>query len=123
VWSSRGLCHRCSPELGTQAARPPCARKKLAAKAYARTASYDAAISNWFAKELDDPAPSFRAFGGKLAEALRYGENPHQSAAFYRSPEQRAGVATARQVQGKQLSYNNINDTDAAYECVAEFDP
>jgi phosphoribosylaminoimidazolecarboxamide formyltransferase / IMP cyclohydrolase len=98
-------------------------RKKLAAKAYARTATYDAAISNWFAKELDDPAPSFRAFGGKLAEALRYGENPHQSAAFYRSPDQRAGVATARQVQGKQLSYNNINDTDAAYECVAEFDP
>jgi phosphoribosylaminoimidazolecarboxamide formyltransferase/IMP cyclohydrolase len=98
-------------------------RKKLAAKAYARTATYDAAISNWFAKELDDSAPSFRAFGGKLAEALRYGENPHQSAAFYRAPEQRAGVATARQVQGKQLSYNNINDTDAAYECVAEFDP
>jgi len=88
-------------------------RKKLAAKAYARTATYDAAISNWFAKELDDSAPSFRAFGGKLAQALRYGENPHQSAAFYRAPEQRAGVATARQVQGKQLSYNNINDTDA----------
>ena len=98
-------------------------RKKLAAKAYARTATYDAAISNWFAKELDDPAPSFRAFGGKLAEALRYGENPHQSAAFYRAPDMRPGVATARQVQGKQLSYNNINDTDAAYECVAEFDP
>jgi phosphoribosylaminoimidazolecarboxamide formyltransferase/IMP cyclohydrolase len=98
-------------------------RKKLAAKAYARTASYDAAISNWFAQTLGDQAPAFRAFGGKLAEALRYGENPHQSAAFYRSPEQRPGVATARQVQGKQLSYNNINDTDAAYECVAEFDP
>ena len=98
-------------------------RKKLAAKAYARTASYDAAISNWFAQTLGDQAPGFRAFGGKLAEALRYGENPHQSAAFYRSPDQRSGVATARQVQGKQLSYNNINDTDAAYECVAEFDP
>jgi phosphoribosylaminoimidazolecarboxamide formyltransferase/IMP cyclohydrolase len=54
---------------------------------------------------------------------LRYGENPHQSAAFYRTPDRRAGVASARQVQGKQLSYNNINDTDAAYECVAEFDP
>jgi phosphoribosylaminoimidazolecarboxamide formyltransferase/IMP cyclohydrolase len=53
---------------------------------------------------------------------LRYGENPHQSAAFYRAPDMRAGVATARQLQGKQLSYNNINDTDAAYECVAEFD-
>jgi phosphoribosylaminoimidazolecarboxamide formyltransferase/IMP cyclohydrolase len=98
-------------------------RKKLAAKAYARTAAYDAAISNWFAAALADPAPGYRAFGGRLAEALRYGENPHQSAAFYRAPEFRFGVATARQAQGKQLSYNNINDTDAAYECVAEFDP
>ena len=98
-------------------------RKRLAAKAYARTAAYDAAISNWFADTLADPAPDFRAIGGRLVEALRYGENPHQSAAFYRVPVQRAGVATARQVQGKQLSYNNINDTDAAYECVAEFDP
>src|SRR4029079_3394126 len=64
---------------------------------------------------------AYRAFGGKLLQPLRYGENPHQSAAFYRAPEQRFGVATARQVQGKELSYNNINDTDAAYECVAEF--
>jgi phosphoribosylaminoimidazolecarboxamide formyltransferase/IMP cyclohydrolase len=98
-------------------------RQKLSAKAYARTAAYDAAISNWFAATLNDDAPAFRAIGGKLAEALRYGENPHQSAAFYRTPEQRPGVATARQVQGKQLSYNNLNDTDAAFECVAEFDP
>ena len=98
-------------------------RRRLAAKAYARTAAYDAAISNWFAEQLKETAPTFRAFGGTLVEALRYGENPHQSAAFYRTPEQRPGVATARQVQGKQLSYNNINDTDAAYECVAEFDP
>ncbi|HEY1311086.1 MAG TPA: bifunctional phosphoribosylaminoimidazolecarboxamide formyltransferase/IMP cyclohydrolase [Pseudolabrys sp.] len=97
-------------------------RQKLAAKAYARTAAYDAAISNWFADTLHDNAPGYRAFGGKLVEALRYGENPHQSAAFYRSPSERFGVATARQVQGKQLSYNNINDTDTAYECVAEFD-
>jgi phosphoribosylaminoimidazolecarboxamide formyltransferase/IMP cyclohydrolase len=98
-------------------------RKKLAAKAYARTAAYDAAISNWFAQQLADPAPAFRAFGGRLAESLRYGENPHQSAAFYRTPDVRFGVASARQLQGKQLSYNNLNDTDAAYECVAEFDP
>jgi phosphoribosylaminoimidazolecarboxamide formyltransferase/IMP cyclohydrolase len=98
-------------------------RKKLAAKAYARTAAYDAAISNWFAATLRDDAPAYRAFGGKLAEALRYGENPHQSAAFYKTPELRPGVATARQLQGKQLSYNNLNDTDAAFECVAEFDP
>jgi len=97
-------------------------RQKLAAKAYARAAAYDAAISNWFADTLQDNAPDYRAFGGKLIEALRYGENPHQSAAFYRAPSRRFGVATARQMQGKQLSYNNINDTDAAYECVAEFD-
>jgi phosphoribosylaminoimidazolecarboxamide formyltransferase/IMP cyclohydrolase len=104
-------------------ATTPELRLRLAAKAYARTAAYDAAISNWFAEQLNDTAPAFRAIGGRLAEALRYGENPHQSAAFYRTPQQRLGVATARQVQGKQLSYNNINDTDAAYECIAEFDP
>ncbi|HXW26619.1 MAG TPA: bifunctional phosphoribosylaminoimidazolecarboxamide formyltransferase/IMP cyclohydrolase [Xanthobacteraceae bacterium] len=98
-------------------------RRRLAAKAYARTAAYDAAISNWFAGEIGDPAPAWRTVGGALVEALRYGENPHQTAAFYRTPEPRFGVSTARQVQGKQLSYNNLNDTDAAYECVAEFDP
>jgi phosphoribosylaminoimidazolecarboxamide formyltransferase / IMP cyclohydrolase len=98
-------------------------RRHLAAKAYARTGAYDAAIANWFAGELKDDAPAWRSFGGKLVEKLRYGENPHQTAAFYQSPERRFGVASARQVQGKELSYNNINDTDAAYECAAEFDP
>ncbi len=98
-------------------------RRRLAAKAYARTAAYDAAISNWFARELKTDAPDFRAFGGRLIQPLRYGENPHQTAAFYRSPDKRPGVANARQLQGKELSYNNINDTDAAYECIAEFDP
>ena len=98
-------------------------RRRLAAKAYARTAAYDAAIANWFANELGERAPDFRSFGGRLIEELRYGENPHQSAAFYITPDRRFGVATARQAQGKQLSYNNINDTDAAFECVAEFDP
>jgi phosphoribosylaminoimidazolecarboxamide formyltransferase/IMP cyclohydrolase len=97
-------------------------RRRLAAKAYARTAVYDAAISNWFARELATEAPDFRAFGGRLIQALRYGENPHQTAAFYRTPDKRPGVSTARQVQGKELSYNNINDTDAAYECLGEFD-
>ena len=97
-------------------------RRRLAAKAYARTAAYDAAISNWFAAELDTTAPDFRAFGGRLIQALRYGENPHQHAAFYRTPDRRPGVASTRQLQGKELSYNNINDTDAAYECLAEFD-
>ena len=97
-------------------------RRRLAAKAYARTAAYDAAISNWFRDALRDTAPDYYVFGGKLLQSLRYGENPHQTAAFYRAPGERFGVATARQVQGKELSYNNINDTDAAYECVAEFD-
>ena len=98
-------------------------RRRLAAKAYARTAAYDAAISNWFAGELNSDAPEFRAFGGRLIQSLRYGENPHQKAAFYRLPERRPGVSTLLQLQGKELSYNNINDTDAAFECVAEFDP
>jgi phosphoribosylaminoimidazolecarboxamide formyltransferase/IMP cyclohydrolase len=98
-------------------------RRRLAAKAYARTAAYDAAISNWFAVQLKTDAPDYRAFGGRLIQSLRYGENPHQTAAFYRTPDKRPGVATARQLQGKELSYNNINDTDAAYECIGEFDP
>ena len=98
-------------------------RRRLAAKAYARTSAYDAAIANWFVGQLKEDAPAWRTFGGKLVEKLRYGENPHQTAAFYKSPERRFGVASARQVQGKELSYNNINDTDAAYECAAEFDP
>jgi phosphoribosylaminoimidazolecarboxamide formyltransferase/IMP cyclohydrolase len=97
-------------------------RRRLAAKAYARTAAYDAAISNWFAAELKNDAPDFRTFGGRLIQPLRYGENPHQTAAFYRTPDRRPGVATARQLQGRELSYNNINDTDAAYECIAEFE-
>jgi phosphoribosylaminoimidazolecarboxamide formyltransferase/IMP cyclohydrolase len=98
-------------------------RRALAQKAYARTAAYDAAISNWFAAQLGEDAPDYRAVGGRLAEKMRYGENPHQAAGFYLTPEKRFGVATARQTQGKQLSYNNVNDTDAAFECVAEFDP
>src|SRR5512137_934614 len=98
-------------------------RRRLAQKAFARTAAYDAAISNWLAVEQGEASPPVRAFGGRLAEPMRYGENPHQSAGFYLTGEARPGVATARQAQGKQLSYNNINDTDAAFECVAEFDP
>jgi phosphoribosylaminoimidazolecarboxamide formyltransferase/IMP cyclohydrolase len=97
-------------------------RRRLAAKAYARTAAYDAAISNWFNRQIEIDAPDFRAFGGKLIQSLRYGENPHQTAAFYATPDKRPGVSTARQLQGKELSYNNINDTDAAYECIGEFD-
>ncbi|MDQ6437114.1 bifunctional phosphoribosylaminoimidazolecarboxamide formyltransferase/IMP cyclohydrolase [Mesorhizobium sp. LHD-90] len=98
-------------------------RKKLAAKAFSRTAAYDAAISQWFAETLEVEHPAWRAFGGRLETVMRYGENPHQSAGFYVTGDKRPGVATARQLQGKQLSYNNINDTDAAFELVGEFDP
>lgn len=98
-------------------------RQKMAAKAYARTAAYDAAISNWFAEALDTPMPRHRVLGGVLKEEMRYGENPHQKAGFYVTGENRPGVATAKLLQGKQLSYNNINDTDAAFELVAEFLP
>ena len=101
----------------------PDLRRTLAAKAYAWTGAYDAAISSWFAAQLGENTPSKRVFSGTLAQTLRYGENPHQWAAFYTSGDRRPGVATARQVQGKELSYNNLNDTDAAYELVAEFDP
>jgi phosphoribosylaminoimidazolecarboxamide formyltransferase/IMP cyclohydrolase len=98
-------------------------RCKLAQKAYARTAAYDAAVSNWLAEQLNEEQPPIRAFGGRLAQVMRYGENPHQKAGFYLTTEARKGVASAKQMQGKQLSYNNINDTNAAFECVAEFDP
>jgi phosphoribosylaminoimidazolecarboxamide formyltransferase / IMP cyclohydrolase len=96
-------------------------RRRLAAKAFARTAAYDAAIFQWFAKQLKNPTPDFFATGGKRFQTLRYGENPHQTAALYASPDHRKGVASAIQIQGKELSYNNINDTDAALACLAEF--
>ena len=95
-------------------------RRKLAAKSYARSAAYDAAIANYFANIIDE-TPEYRAQAGSLKQTLRYGENPHQTAAFYSDGSNRPGVATAQQKQGKALSYNNINDTDAAYELVAEF--
>ena len=98
-------------------------RQRLAQIAYARTAAYDAAVSTWLAGAIGDTAPRRRAFAGTLAQTLRYGENPHQAAAFYTDGSERPGVATARQVQGKELSYNNINDTDAAFELVSEFAP
>jgi phosphoribosylaminoimidazolecarboxamide formyltransferase / IMP cyclohydrolase len=96
-------------------------RRKLAAKAYARTASYDAAIASWFAKQEGEAFPERLTITAERVQTLRYGENPHQQAAFYADGNKRPGVATARMVQGKELSYNNIGDTEAAYECVAEF--
>ena len=98
-------------------------RRQLAQAAFARTAAYDAAVSSWMAGAIGQAAPRRRAFAGSLAQTLRYGENPHQSAAFYTDGAARPGVATATQWQGKELSYNNINDTDAAFELVAEFAP
>lgn len=95
-------------------------RRHLAAKAFSLTSYYDSRISNW----LRDPqeTPTHITFGGTLKQTLRYGENPHQSSALYVDGSNRAGVATATQIQGKELSYNNLNDTDAAYELVAEFE-
>ena len=95
-------------------------RRRLAAAAYARTAAYDAAIAAWFAAEQGDTFPARIAFAGTLRQTLRYGENPHQQAALYASSA-RPGVASAQQMQGKELSFNNLADTDAALECVAEF--
>lgn len=97
-------------------------RKKLSQIAYARTAAYDTAVSTWMAEAIGQPTPRRRSIAGTLQQTLRYGENPHQSAAFYVDGSDRLGVATATQHQGKALSYNNINDTDAAFEMVAEFD-
>ncbi len=98
-------------------------RRQLSQKAYARTGAYDAAVSNWMAGAIGIKTPKRRAVAGTLAQSLRYGENPHQSAAFYVDGSARPGVASATQHQGKELSYNNINDTDAAFELVSEFLP
>ena len=104
-------------------------RRKMAQKAYARTAAYDAAISNWLGAVIDSPDNKAEGFPRTFtvqftkSQEMRYGENPHQKAAFYvaRGPGADASVSTARQLQGKELSYNNIADTDAALECVKEF--
>ncbi len=101
---------------GTSAAT----RRRLAATAFALTGAYDAAVSAWLAQETGEAAPRRRVFAGTGGTALRYGENPHQSAAFYRDGSGRPGVATAEQAQGKPLSYNNIADTDAAFELAAD---
>jgi phosphoribosylaminoimidazolecarboxamide formyltransferase / IMP cyclohydrolase len=97
-------------------------RKRQAAKAFACTAAYDAAIGDWMAARTGDEFPARITLAGRLQQTLRYGENPHQKAAFYIGGEARPGIATAAQIQGKELSYNNLNDTDAAFELVAEFD-
>ncbi|MCF6291967.1 MAG: bifunctional phosphoribosylaminoimidazolecarboxamide formyltransferase/IMP cyclohydrolase [Robiginitomaculum sp.] len=96
-------------------------RAALAAKTFSKTAQYDAAISNWFNDQINETNPKYQTFGGTLQQKLRYGENPHQKAAIYRTGEPVAGVVNAKQVQGKELSYNNFNDANAAFELVSEF--
>jgi phosphoribosylaminoimidazolecarboxamide formyltransferase / IMP cyclohydrolase len=108
-------------ELEAQGGTTLALRRRMAAAAYARTAAYDSAIAAWFTGQEEEVFPHRLTIAGTLRQTLRYGENPHQAAAFYVKGT-RPGVATATQVQGKELSYNNLNDTDAAFECVAEFD-
>ncbi|MDE2166015.1 MAG: bifunctional phosphoribosylaminoimidazolecarboxamide formyltransferase/IMP cyclohydrolase [Alphaproteobacteria bacterium] len=96
-------------------------RRNLAQRAFARTAAYDAEIARWFARQSDEEFPEALILAAARKQLLRYGENPHQHAAFYVGNGARKGVATAHQLQGKELSYNNLNDTDAAFELAAEF--
>jgi phosphoribosylaminoimidazolecarboxamide formyltransferase/IMP cyclohydrolase len=113
----QAVLHEMSAHGGTTLAL----RRQLAAAAYARTAAYDSAIANWFSHQQKEILPHRLTIAGTRQQKLRYGENPHQQAAFYITGS-RPGVATARQAQGKELSYNNLNDADAAFECVAEFE-
>ena len=108
-------------EIETAGALQDKTKQRLAAKAFAKTAAYDSAIANWFVTQNGEGFPKDFTFSGRLDSVLRYGENPHQEAAFYRTGAKRYGVATAHQAQGKALSYNNLNDTDAAYELIGEF--
>jgi phosphoribosylaminoimidazolecarboxamide formyltransferase / IMP cyclohydrolase len=108
-------------EIAASGATTPELRRRLAAKAFARTAAYDAAIAAWFAKIEGERFPERLTLAATRRQTMRYGENPHQAAAFYVGNDRRPGVATAEQIQGKELSFNNVNDTDAAYELVAEF--
>ncbi len=103
-------------------------RRKLAQKAFARTAEYDGAISNWLGAVVENSEGKAQGFPRTFTtqftkvQSMRYGENPHQGAAFFVGGGSEASVSTARQLQGKALSYNNIADTDAALECVKQFD-
>jgi phosphoribosylaminoimidazolecarboxamide formyltransferase/IMP cyclohydrolase len=114
---------RCLEQLGQGGATSLDFRREMAAKAFAATAAYDATISRWF-QTVDQPAkfPASRTMASSLVTTLRYGENPHQQAALYASVGPHGpGIAQARQIQGKELSYNNYNDASAALELAAEF--
>ncbi|MCS6931434.1 MAG: bifunctional phosphoribosylaminoimidazolecarboxamide formyltransferase/IMP cyclohydrolase [Acetobacteraceae bacterium] len=122
VLTEPGHLDQVAAELAERGGVSLATRRALAAAAFARTAAYDAAIAAWFAARQGEAFPRRLALPAVLRQTLRYGENPHQQAAFYLDGTGRPGVATATQVQGKELSYNNLNDTDAAFECVAEFE-
>ena len=109
-------------ELAASAGTGLALRRRLARQAYALTAAYDAAIAQWFARDEGIAFPERLVVAARLAEVTRYGENPHQQGAFYRTDDKRPGVATARQLQGKELSYNYA-DAEAAIELAAEFGP
>ena len=96
-------------------------RKWLAAKAYSRTASYDAAISQWFAAQNGEQFPATLTVSGRRRGELHYGENPHQKAAYYVTDAVTPSLANCQQVQGAPMSYNNYNDVSAAFELVREF--
>jgi phosphoribosylaminoimidazolecarboxamide formyltransferase/IMP cyclohydrolase len=101
------------------------ARRRLAAKAFAHTAAYDSAVASWCAAALDPEHGGWPAFAGatyERAEILRYGENPHQEAALYVDPDAAPGIAQAEQLHGKEMSYNNFVDSDAAYRAAYDFD-
>jgi phosphoribosylaminoimidazolecarboxamide formyltransferase/IMP cyclohydrolase len=100
------------------------ARRRLAAQAFAHTAAYDSAVASWCAAALDPENDGWPAFAGatyERAEILRYGENPHQEAALYVDPDAAPGIAQAEQLHGKEMSYNNFVDSDAAYRAAYDF--
>lgn len=97
-------------------------RINLATKTYSRTALYDSTIAGWFNQNYEIKSPKYFTVGGTKKQEMRYGENPHQHASIYTNEPKRLGAALATQLQGKELSYNNINDTDAAFELVSELD-
>ena len=96
-------------------------RQKLSQNAFSLTANYDAMVSTWMLEQAGQIQPRRLSFSAALSQNLRYGENPHQSASFYVDENINSGIGAAYQIQGKELSYNNINDADAALELVNEF--
>jgi phosphoribosylaminoimidazolecarboxamide formyltransferase/IMP cyclohydrolase len=108
--------------MDSAGALPPALRRDLAAKAFAHTAAYDAAIADWFRRAADDVLPETLVLAARRTQRCRYGENPHQDAAVYRLEGTGAGLVGATQLQGKELSYNNFADADAAWALVRDFD-